>query len=262
MIHRLDTHRSSACCAFAAVLIGGFAGGCSSHGASHDALTVGSAYAALSVKMKDCEDAKRACRTAADCDSQKLAVCEQDFHSCRDQARAAEEALHEATHACRVAEETCLSTAADHSAEEACHQQHHTCMEALKPPEPPCHAELEACLDAARAADAADAANGTGGAAPTEPPPPPPPPPHDGMAGAPMKPPPPPHHARPESAREAACHDQLRTCMMNEMPPPPPRCEPPPPPHDGMAGAPMEPPPPPPHGTAGTGPAAMGTGGM
>jgi hypothetical protein len=100
--------------------------------------------------------------------------------------------------------------------------------------------------------------------APTEPPPP-----HDGMAGAPMKPPPPPHRPRPESAREAACHDQLRTCMMNEMPPPPPpRCEPPPPPpppHDGMAGAPMQPPPPPPapsHGTGGTGPAAMGTGGM
>jgi hypothetical protein len=256
MIYRPDTHRASACCALAAVLIGGLAGGCSSHSTSHDALTVGSAYAALSAKMKDCEDAKRACRTAADCDSQKLAVCEEGFHSCRDQARTAEEALHEATHACRDAEETCLSTAADHSAEEACHQQHHTCMEALKPPEPPCHAELEACLEGARAADAADGANDTDGAVPMEPPPP-----HDGgMAGEPMKPRPHAHRPRPESAREAACHDQLRTCMMNEMPPPPaPRCEPPPPPpHEEPKGAPMEPPPPP-HGA---GPAAMGTGGM
>jgi hypothetical protein len=130
-----------------------------------------------------------------------------------------------------------------------------------KPPEPPCHAALEKCLDEARAVDAAQ-----GGMSVMPPPPhagePAPPPDHAGEHAPPPPPqhageqaPPPPVHAgehapppphpmpRPESAAEQACHDQAHECMMSEqpMPPQPPHC-PPPPPHAGE----HAPPPPPP----------------
>jgi hypothetical protein len=221
------------------MLVSVLGSGCSSqHVADGATPSVGTAYAALSAKTKECEQAKRACKDAADCDPTQLAACEQDFHVCREQARAEEQALHEATHACRTSEEECLDAAADRDAEKACHEQHHACMEASRPPEPPCHAALKVCLDAARAADEADGVmeDSAEGDAAAEPPPPPP----SADGGLMMEPPrghgsmgPGMHHRhhRPESPREAACHDELRSCMMDEMPPPPPpRCEPPPPP--------------------------------
>jgi hypothetical protein len=104
-------------------------------------------------------------------------------------------------------------------------------MEATEPPEPPCHAELEVCLDAAHAAN---------------PPPPPPPP-----------PPAPPRMHPPETAAEAACHDRARACMLAEMGDKPgagdagsrahPHCEPP----GGAAGHAEPPHPPSPAGIGG-----------
>jgi hypothetical protein len=226
------------------VLVSGLAYGCAKERDPYPDMGVGVAYDALANKLHDCRRAHDACRDVSDCSEEQLAACEMQLHTCKDSARAAEEALHNATHACRVAEDVCLAAAdAGADARKACHDQAHACMEPLKPPAPPCHAELEQCLADAHVSDAA-----SGGAAPAEPPPPlmpPPPPPHAGEMAPPpppphageMPPPPPPHAMpRPESDAEKACHEQARTCMMAEDPKPPmpakpPHCPPPPPPH-------------------------------
>lgn len=232
--------------------------------------TVAAAYNALASTLHDCHRQNDACRDATDCSEHTLAPCDDELQACEVAARADEDALHEAAYACRTARELCedaITVDGDDACEarEVCHQQEHECMKPNMPPEPPCHAALEACLQTARETDAANGGADTDAAVrprpahacPPAPPPPSPkadhpapplPPPAD--AGHPAPPPPPPEagHAppppparpgappaprRPESDAERACHEAAHACMKTEMDaarPTPPKCGPTPPP--------------------------------
>jgi hypothetical protein len=219
-----------------ALLAVGIVSGCSG---SHEESGVGAAYDALAKKLHDCRHEQDECRDDSDCSDTALALCDGQARTCEETAREAEAALREATHACRVAEEECEGAVPDRNANAlaVCREHKHECMEPLKPPEPPCHAALEQCLDAARAKDlvaTSDAppnpsAAADGGAAAS-------PKPGPGMKAMP----------RAQTEPEMACHAEVRTCMMMEKDPMrtmPPHCLPPgrPMPGDEDDGGVMEP---------------------
>jgi hypothetical protein len=198
-------------------------------------LTVATAYEALEGALDDCEKAKRECSEASSCEASELQACEATFKDCREAARPAEEAMREAERACHEAQRACNEAATTEADREACREEHDVCHPHA--PKPPCHAALDACLDAAREADRA--ARGDAG----EPPPAPPPPAHEGPGREPppiegdrrlpecdAPPAPRPHH---HSDAEEACHEQAHECMIAEMEANPPAAHPkcPPRPH-------------------------------
>lgn len=240
-----------------------------------------------------CEDDFKACREAARVEEDALHAathaCRTAEETCRENA--ADEA---ADKACHEQHETCMR--ASRPPEPPCHAALRTCLDDARdnPTEPDADADGGVPEYSADGDDAgAEPGPGRGPghepppacATPPEPPAPklPPPPPDETLPPAPKLPPPPdamppgppppgmrphcakphapkmPHHPRPESAAEAACHDQARACMMTEMesepapgehlhcPPPPPPApgDGPLPPVAGAAGT-REPPPPPP----------------
>jgi len=213
-------------------------------------LSVAATYNALSDALGECEDKKRECRDATDCDETDLEACEATFRECREAARPAKEAMREAASACRDTYESCKEAAGDdEAAREACRDEREVCMSATRPPKPPCHAALDECLEVARATEPA-----------LEPEAPAEPADDAGVDDPACKP----HrHPRMRSAAEEACHQTAHACIETEKAAKPlvqpPKCGPKPP-HLRDGG--VEPPPPPAAGTnasprgRGRGPAA------
>ena len=121
---------------------------------------VGTTYSALAVQLQSCASNALDCHRAANCDDAAEQACRQDLRACRDTARDAYRAFHEAVGACLHDKNECVTEAwgdagleGDAGGEQlaACRRELRTCVEADRPipPEPdPCMERLRECVQA------------------------------------------------------------------------------------------------------------------
>jgi hypothetical protein len=139
----------------AAVALMGLSAGCGNEQNIPTDKRVDATYEALAGQFRACASNAAACLKSANCDEAANQACRDQFATCRDAAKAAADAFHEAVHQCRADARACWGDAGSAqdagAARHACFDELKMCVASNKPeqsPAPPCIASLRDCIQA------------------------------------------------------------------------------------------------------------------
>jgi hypothetical protein len=138
-----------------AVALMGLSAGCGNEQNMAPDSRVDATYEALAGQFRACMSDAAACLKTANCNEAANQACRDQFATCRDAAKAAAEAFHDAVHQCRADARACWgdagSTQDAGAARHACFDELKMCVASNRPEQaapPPCVASLRDCIQA------------------------------------------------------------------------------------------------------------------